>query len=151
MYIDKELVLTNLSFDDQDALFDYATKILEKKEYIYPTFNQAIKEREKIFPTGIETENTNVALCHTDSEHVIENKIMVFKLNDPIKFTSMATLKDIDVKIVFILLLNNPKLHLKILQKISEILQNSYYLDQLKNVRNQEELYKLLLENIKIS
>lgn len=151
MYIDKELIFNNLKFDNQGELFDFATEILEKKDYVYSTFNKAIKEREKKFPTGIEIGDTNVALCHTDSEHIIENKIMILRLDKPVKFKDMATLEDIDVKIVFILLLNNPSLHLEILQKISRILQDSEYIEQLEQAKSQEELYNLLSKNIKNS
>lgn len=151
MSLDKDIVFNQLSFKNQEELFKFAGQVLEDKQYVKPSFYAAIVAREKQYPTGIEVNGVNVALCHTDAEHIIENKIMVLKLDEPIEFKSMETLEYIDVKLVFILLLNNPALHLEVLQNISTILQDETYLNEIYTTQTKENLFDLLKEKVQIT
>lgn len=151
MSLDKDIVFNHLSFKDQEELFTFAAQVLEDKQYVKPTFNAAIVARERQYPTGIEVNGVNVALCHTDAEHIIENKIMVLKLDEPVEFKSMETLEYIDVKLVFILLLNDPALHLEVLQNISTILQDETYLKEVCEAQTKENLFELLTEKVQIT
>lgn len=151
MSLDKDIVFNQLSFKNQEELFKFAGQVLEDKQYVKPSFYAAIVAREKQYPTGIEVNGVNVALCHTDAEHIIENKIMVLKLDEPIEFKSMETLEYIDVKLVFILLLNDPALHLEVLQNISTILQDETYLNEIYTTQTKENLFDLLKEKVQIT
>ena len=151
MSLDKDIVFNQLSFKNQEELFKFASQVLEDKQYVKPSFYTAIVAREKQYPTGIEVNGVNVALCHTDAEHIIENKIMVLKLDEPIEFKSMETLEYIDVKLVFILLLNDPALHLEVLQNISTILQDETYLNEIYTTQTKENLFDLLKEKVQIT
>lgn len=151
MSLDKDIVFNQLSFKNQEELFKFAGQVLEDKQYVKPSFYTAIVAREKQYPTGIEVNGVNVALCHTDAEHIIENKIMVLKLDEPVEFKSMETLEYIDVKLVFILLLNDPALHLEVLQKISTILQDETYLNEIYTTQTKENLFDLLKEKVQIT
>lgn len=151
MSLDKDIVFNQLSFKDQEELFKFAGQVLEDKQYVKPSFYAAIVAREKQYPTGIEVNGVNVALCHTDAEHIIENKIMVLKLDEPVEFKSMETLEYIDVKLVFILLLNDPALHLEVLQNISTILQDETYLNEIYTTQTKENLFDLLKEKVQIT
>lgn len=151
MSLDKDIVFNQLSFKDQEELFKFVGQVLEDKQYVKPSFYAAIVAREKQYPTGIEVNGVNVALCHTDAEHIIENKIMVLKLDEPVEFKSMETLEYIDVKLVFILLLNDPALHLEVLQNISTILQDETYLNEIYTTQTKENLFDLLKEKVQIT
>lgn len=151
MSLDKDIVFNQLSFKNQEELFKFAGQVLEDKQYVKPSFYAAIVAREKQYPTGIEVNGVNVALCHTDAEHIIENKIMVLKLDEPVEFKSMETLEYIDVRLVFILLLNDPALHLEVLQNISTILQDETYLNEIYTTQTKENLFDLLKEKVQIT
>ncbi len=66
----KELTLINSRYESQAELFEYTSKILEKEQYVEPTFREAVTSREVVFPTGLEMNGIKIAIPHTDTIYV---------------------------------------------------------------------------------
>ena len=75
----------------QEELFQHIGSKLLEKELVKPSYIDAIKEREKNYPTGIDlsvvgADVPNVAIPHTEVEHCNASQIVVAKLNNDIIF-----------------------------------------------------------------
>lgn len=91
--------------------FEYTSKILEKEQYVEPTFREAVTSREVVFPTGLEMNGIKIAIPHTDTIYVKRPFVLVNKLSTPIPFIQMGTTdKWIDVEVIFMLGIKIPKI-----------------------------------------
>ena len=112
-----------------------------------PSFKEAVINREKEYPTGLKFENYSIAIPHTDSEHVNKSQIAIMTLEDPVKFVEMASSdNEIDVKIIFMLALKDSEQHIKILQKVMELLQDKEAMSKLELFDDSEENINKLIK-----
>ncbi len=118
--------------DAKEVLF-LLSKLLEKNGDVKPSFFDAAWQREQSMPTGLELEGgIHAAIPHTDIEHVIRPSIALAILGQPVVFKSMIEPeKDIHVRIVFLLAMNQPKKQVEILQEVATILQDKELIQKL--------------------
>jgi len=119
-------------YQSEYQLLEDMSKYLIDKGYVKNTFIDAIKEREKVFPTGLQIRDVNVALPHTDAEHVMESVILVSVLKKPIEFRLMENNeKKVPVNIVFMLAVHNHEDQLLLLQKLVNFFQKEGKLEKI--------------------
>ena len=95
-------------------------------------FIEAIIEREKNYPTGLES-ITGVAIPHTDQIYTKKECMIVANLKNAVEFKPMgASEGSIKVEIVFMLLMKNSTNHIDVLSKISEFIQDDAKIKLLK-------------------
>ncbi|HHY42501.1 MAG TPA: PTS sugar transporter subunit IIA [Thermoanaerobacterales bacterium] len=137
----------------QYQLLEDMSKYLIDKGYVKKSFINAIKEREKIFPTGLQIRDVNVALPHTDAEHVMKSVILVSVLKKPIEFNLMEdNQRKVPVSIVFMLAVHNHEDQLLVLQKLVNVFQKEGKLEKIVDARlhgTEEELEKEVLDLLK--
>lgn len=85
-----ELVFFDFEASDRFDFFDKLGAELSAKGYIEDSWFEAIKMREKNYPTGLDCPSIKVAIPHTDPEHLIKPYIAVIKPKQPIVFEGMA-------------------------------------------------------------
>ena len=78
------LMLTGMENDEQ-VLSAVADAMCEMG-LVKDTYKQAILDREKEFPTGLNTGGCNIAIPHADVTHVNEASICVGILEEPVMF-----------------------------------------------------------------
>lgn len=144
MYIEEDLIFYHHFLHGQEELFDVMADELEKKSYVSEGFRGAIKKREKEFPTGLKLRNMNVAIVHTDASFSKTEKVVVFKLEEPITFQNIEDLQPIEVKLVFGLILNDSNKHLEVLQRVSNLLQNEEEMQAVQETKSKAELLFLM-------
>lgn len=106
-YFNKELIVTNLDVKSKEEIFKVLFKKLYDNGFVKESFLDAIIKREKTFPTGLQLNTYNVAIPHTDPEHVIKPAIAIATLSKPVIFKNMANpLEEVNVSIVFMMALN---------------------------------------------
>jgi PTS system galactitol-specific IIA component len=133
----------------KNQLLEDMAKYLIDKGYVKQTFIHAIKEREKKFPTGLQTRDVNVALPHTDAEHVIKSAILVSVLKKPIEFGLMEdNKKRVPVNIVFMLAVHNPENQLLLLQKLVNLFQEEGMLKKIVDAALHGTNKRLLEEEV---
>ena len=93
--IETDLLKPELVFFDFEATdrIDFFTKLGEKlKEggYVKDSWLDAILEREKNYPTGLECTSISVALPHVDPQHHNKPYMAIIKPKNPIEFDGMA-------------------------------------------------------------
>jgi len=143
--INEELVVTNLEVDNQEKVFKILFEKLFKNGYVKESFLQGIVNREKSFPTGLLLGENNVAIPHTDAEHVLKPSIAVATLAKPVMFKNMANPEEeIPVKIVFMLALNSPHSQVEMLQQLVSLFQNENILKQILDAKGGDEVIEVI-------
>ena len=129
---------------DRITLLRKLSQKLIQKGYVKDSFEAALLEREKEFPTGLQLENTAVAIPHTYAEHVLKPFIFFNKLATPISFVQMGT-DDVLVNAEFILVLgiSDPKQQTGLLVELMELFSDTVFLTNLKQAKSEEEIYHL--------
>ena len=131
--------------DDKETLLAKMSEVLIDAELVHPSYQQAVIERERIFPTGLPTKGINVAIPHTDSIHVKKEGFLVGVLEKPVTFEMMAS-KDVflEVELIFMLAIKQPEDQLVMLQKLMLLCQDEQNLQLLKAKEKVVEVEQLL-------
>ncbi|WP_213356332.1 PTS sugar transporter subunit IIA [Enterococcus casseliflavus] len=133
--VSEELVLfTNQK--DQQLLLGEVADLLVSKGKTKSSYKQAVIDREKVFPTGLETEHFSIAIPHTDSVHVNEPAIAIAILENKVPFIQMGSNDVIQIEILFMLALRKAEDQLEILQLLIELIQDEKNMEKLRNARN---------------
>ncbi|WAW14939.1 PTS sugar transporter subunit IIA [Peptostreptococcus equinus] len=142
-----ELLFYNMKAEDKS---DYFTKMSQKAlelGYVNDQFEVNVKKREDTFPTGIQLEECAVAIPHTDAEYVNKEFIAVSVFEQSINFASMEDADAVlDVKLAFMLGLNQPHSQLEVLTQLMTLIQDNDKVNALLNAGSKEELEKILKE-----
>ncbi|WP_282708442.1 fructose-specific PTS transporter subunit EIIC [Ligilactobacillus sp. Marseille-Q7487] len=121
--------LANLSVEN--GIANNAEKVYEK--YII---------REKESSTGMEQ---GIAIPHAQDETIKDAKILIVKLNHPIKWDSLDG-SLVDTIISFLIPENGSKDHLKYLSNMAKLLMNQNFVTELKHAHTSNEIKKLFFK-----
>ncbi|WMB29516.1 PTS sugar transporter subunit IIA [Streptococcus didelphis] len=115
---------------------DYLSRKLLEADLVEKSFPQAIKDRELIFPTGLQFEGYGVAIPHTDSQHVKQTQIALMTLEKPVVFTQMASSdQEVSVQIVIMLAIKEAHSQVEMLQKLMTLLQDKELVNDILSCR----------------
>lgn len=141
----EELVLLDYEAMDREELLKNLASILREGGYVKESFIEGVLKREKIFPTGLNTDGIKVALPHTDAEHVNEPAILVAKLKDPVTFKEMGMSgNDVEAKLIFMMAVKNPDEQVKTLSNLMSILCKRDVLISLYNCETKKDIIGIL-------
>ncbi|OXT05977.1 PTS galactitol transporter subunit IIA [Thermoanaerobacterium thermosaccharolyticum] len=148
-FFNNELVVTNFDAKCKEDVFDVLYKKLYENGFVKESYLEAIKKREKNFPTGLQLNRYNVAIPHTDPEHVIKPAIAVATLKNPVIFKNMANpLEDVEVNIIFMIALNESHSQVEMLQQLIQLIQNDVLLEKIISLKGGNEIINLLKYNL---
>ena len=153
--LDKEIFEINVkNISSKEEALTYLSDKLIEKGIVKESYKEAILNREKVFPTGLQFEKYGIAIPHTDVEHVKKEQIAVMTLENPVSFYQMGTNDvEVSVKVIFMLALKEAHSQLTILQQLIEILQDKEIMEKLMNMdeyTTSKEVKDLLaIKNIK--
>lgn len=143
--LDSELVLINEHVQDKEEILIKLSDLLHRKGYVKESFSSAVLNREKEFPTGLQTSITGVAIPHTDSEHVLRPALAIATLASPVLFHSMELPENsIRVEIVLMLAVKKAENQLDVLKRVMGILNNKKLLGCLLSADKPEKLTGIL-------
>jgi PTS system galactitol-specific IIA component len=140
-----ELIKVHVNCENKEQLFEVIFQEAFQKGYVSESFLEKLKEREAVFPTGLNMGKYNVAIPHTDPDHVYEQFIAVATLEHPVPFYLMDdNTKQVDVNVVFLLGLNEPHNQLAVLQELMGVIQDGNKIEELLKSTSSEEIRKVL-------
>jgi PTS system galactitol-specific IIA component len=146
-----DLIISQLEAANVKEIIESLGNKLHAFGYVKDSYVPAVIKREGIFPTGLPLGNINVAIPHTDVEHVNKPAIAVATLANPVAFGNMGdsgnTLK---VSIVFLLAMKEPHAQVDLLQNLVETFQNPEVLEILLGAANPKEIEKILKQYLKL-
>ena len=85
-----ELVFFDFEAADRGEFFEKLGVLLDAQGYIKDTWLAAVTERERNYPTGLACEAINVAIPHTEPEHLNRPYIAIVRPKEPIEFEGMG-------------------------------------------------------------
>lgn len=144
-YLNEELVDI---FDIQGEQREYFQKIYQKLKqlnYIEGDYLNAIIEREKEYPTGLQTPFFNVAIPHTEPQFIKKPFIYMIKLKTPIAFGQMGTTDTlIDVDCTFVLGMEKGADQLVILQNLMDMFSNEEVMNNIRMANEEQGFYQIV-------
>ena len=145
--IESDLILLDVNAADAEDVIRLLCGKLENLGYISPDHVHAILERERKYPTGLPTNPVCVALPHGEIEGVHESALAFARLRTPVIFQNMADSNEaLNVKMVFLLVNNDPGNQVKALRKLSEMFADPGQLSSLAILIEKNEVVKMLAE-----
>ncbi|MDO4594734.1 MAG: PTS sugar transporter subunit IIA [Tissierellia bacterium] len=140
----QELIDLENDSKNKDEFFEQIATKLEELNFVEESFNKAIKEREAVFPTGLEFSKIKIALPHTDTIHIKKPFIFINKLNNNIEFIHMGTDdQKVDVDYIFVLGIKDPKEQVGLLAKLMDLFSNDNFVYKLENAKDKKSILKL--------
>ncbi len=140
--LDEKSIKIGLAVDTKEELIDQLIFLTEKQGKIIDKdeVRQEVFEREKIMSTGV---GKGIALPHAKTNAISDVCGAIAILKDPIDFDSLD--KE-PVKIAFLLLglESNVGLHLRLLSKISRLMNNDSFKSQLLSLNTPKEVIELI-------
>lgn len=144
----KELIEINLEVANQQELFDFAFQHLPYLDFVTADFLAMVKERERAYPTGLQTASGAIAIPHTDPNYVKQSFIYVIRLSQGVSFQEMGTeLNDqrfVSPKLIFMIGFQQGDLQLEILTSLVHLFSQPEKMAQIMCCQQTEEIYRLL-------
>lgn len=143
-FFSEELVFF-LDVSSKEEVFKQMFTRMYELGYVKASYLNALSEREKVYPTGLQTELTGVAIPHTDSIHVNKESIGVAVLEKPVSFTHMGIENQtVEATIIFMLAIQKPDEQLGVLQVITGLIQNKAWLKDVQQADNAAEVMSII-------
>lgn len=154
-FVNEETIFIYEGGDHPQQLFEWIAPILLEKGFVKDAFQANIIKREENYPTGIALTHISetfpgVAIPHTDSVYVLQERVIPIKLNKPVAFKEMINPgNDVSVGFVFMILNKDADSQAKILPAIMDYLRDTPADDlaALFNAKDEAEIYKYINNN----
>ena len=136
-FLDPEAIELQSEAKTNEEIIRILAAKLERLGYVKPRYADAVVKREQTMPTGLPLEREeNVAVPHTDPEHVLKAGIAFATLKSPVIFANMEDPEeDVPVGFVFLLAINDKDKQIETLQQVMATIQNEDALENLKKSR----------------
>ncbi|MDQ0203583.1 PTS system galactitol-specific IIA component [Pectinatus haikarae] len=140
-----DLIKINLdSVTDKEVIKELGS-LMKKKNYVKQSYIDAVLHREESLPTGLNIGDTCVAIPHTDPIHVNMPAIAVGCLKNPVKFRSMIDPeRKLDVRVVFLLAVKDPKKQVELLTKLMDLFKNVEILKEIETADKTESIAQIM-------
>lgn len=116
---------------DENVLAELAEYSI-KNDLANDGYAEALISRERQYPTGLNTTAYGIAIPHADQEFTKEGSLVMAILDKPTLFKEMGTLNDVNVEVIFLLLVSEMENQVKVLKSIVELIQDDNKLKKLK-------------------
>lgn len=135
------LIFLNLKAADNKEVLQIMGDAMIQEGYGEEGFTEALFEREKDYPTGLDVDGIGVAIPHTDAEHVKKEGISIAVLDQPIAFEAMGEDNcQVPVKIVIMFTVAGKDKHIDRLLQILDMIKDEQILKGLLEATNKEEI-----------
>ncbi|QOT00565.1 PTS sugar transporter subunit IIA [Brevibacterium sp. JNUCC-42] len=129
----------------QDAILETMAKSLWSSGFVHESYVNAVKDREKLYPTGLELADVHVAIPHTDACHVKQQTIALGVVKQGTEFHCMADAnRTILVKLIIMLAIEKSEAHLKMLEEIMTFIQDASRLEALSQASTSAEFFSVI-------
>lgn len=147
--LDSQTILPNLKAKNKAEILEKLVSALETKvsEEQLKKIHEAVIEREKIMSTGV---GKGLAIPHGKTSGIDQTYAAFAILKDPVEYDAID---NEPVKMVFLLVgpQSSNSLHIKLLSRISRLMNNSEFREKLRNCDTSEEIIKQFREEEYVS
>ncbi len=136
-------------FNNQDDVFEKFDFLLSKDKLVKDKFLEAIKKREKSFPTGLNIkelvdEGYNAAIPHVDMEYCNQDALIFLFSKKPILWKDMVFKEEIEVNFIIAIISSKGEEHMKILPTVINLLKDQKFQKQLNEIDNIKKFEMLI-------
>lgn len=139
--LDKNSIILNSEISNKEEIIEKLVELAARTNNITNTSKvlNEVLARENVMSTGI---GNNIAIPHTKSEDVKKLTAAMMTFEKPVNFESLDGKK---ISVAFLILSNSDELgmHIKVLSKISRILHNKSFLDDLLKATENANIIEL--------
>ncbi len=152
-FFEKDLVFC-LHADNQEDLFNQVANLLEERHIVTFSYKNALIERERAFPTGLDMnflgkDLPNVAIPHTDIVHNLAEKVVVVRLDQPVTFHNMIVpSNEVQVSLLFFIINNSNASQTNILAQLMDFFTAAGNLEALSKLDDADKLFHYISETI---
>lgn len=145
-HIDPQALVLGIEAKTAEQAIRLLAGKLEALGYVKPSYADAVVNREATMPTGLPLgQAINVAIPHTDPEHVIRPGVALGVLSAPVVFANMEEPDEaVPVGVVFLLAINDKDKQIDMLQEIMQAIQDPATLGRLAAAASPDEIRSLL-------
>ncbi len=144
-----ENILVQAQAESREEIITRLGSLLFEHGLVKETFVQAVLDREKVYPTGLQTTILGFAIPHTDTEHVNRPALAIATLSQPVVFQAMGDPDtSVSVRVVMMLAISDPKAVVHVLRKVISILEDSEALTGLLGASSREEIKSIVRTHI---
>lgn len=145
----EEQVLKFAGLKKKEEVLSAIADALCEQGLVKDTYKEAILNREKEFPTGLNTGGINLAIPHADVVHVNKPAIAIAILDKPVEFQAMDEPEQtILVQVVVMLALKEAHGHIEMLQKVVGLIQDQALVKQLIELEDKTEICNKIKEKL---
>lgn len=141
--IHQDLIVFGIEAENAEDAISKVGAYLLNGAYVKDSYIQAVTEREREYPTGLQLKTIGIAMPHTVGIHVNIPAVCVARLKAPVEFGHMG---DPDTKVqaelMFMMAIKDPDAQLETLQKVMRVFTNDEAIEKLISAGNKEELYE---------
>ncbi|EST54978.1 PTS fructose transporter subunit IIA [Brevibacillus panacihumi W25] len=143
-----EFVVLQSPANSAEEVIRELSELFIRHQIVKDSYPAAVLEREREYPTALPGKGFYVAIPHTDSSHVIESGIAVATLQTPVRFGLMSDpAEQVDVSLVFLLAVADPREHLVLLKHLMGILSDTELLHKVLGSSSADEILDALQSN----
>ena len=145
--LNKKLMILHADAKTTDDVFEQLGSKFIQEGFCKDNYVEELKKREKDYPKGLAINGFGIAIPHTEAANVLREAEGIMTLNEPVHFVQMGTTDTIiDVKVVMMLAIENPKEHIKKLQRIIAIIQDMNVLNEIYQADTEDEIIQAIKE-----
>lgn len=132
--IDRETVMLRVNAKSSEEIIRLLASKLHDLGYVKDSYADAVVQREQLLPTGLPLgSQNNVAIPHTDPQHVLRAGVALATLRAPVIFANMEEPdKEVPVSTVFLLAIDDKDKQIATLQQIMKTIQDATALNALQ-------------------
>jgi PTS system galactitol-specific IIA component len=146
---DPAFVRIDVVAPDATTLLGVMADELHAAGIVKESFKDALLAREEKFPTGLPTQVMQVAIPHTDVEHVERSFISVARLAEPVAFHEMgANARTVDVGLVCMLAVADKSSQVGTLQALIGMFSDQTVMERLRDAPNDRALFDVVVEQV---
>jgi PTS system galactitol-specific IIA component len=143
--LDPRAIFTGIVAGSATEIIDLLGAKMADLGLVKASYVASVLAREAEMPTGLPLGDINVAVPHTDPEHVVMPAVAVAILARPLDFGNMEDPDEkLPVSIVFLLALTEKGGQIEMLQSIAGLIQNGGLLRELLQAANRDEVLAVL-------
>ncbi|MDQ0998619.1 PTS system galactitol-specific IIA component [Phyllobacterium ifriqiyense] len=145
-YLDPGAIILGVRAETDREVISLLAERLHALGYVKPSFADAVLARESQLPTGLPLGGVNnVAVPHTDPEHVLKPGLAFATLIQPVAFANMEDPDErLPVRLVFLMALNDKDKQVEMLQEIAGAIQSPETIEALIQSKSVEDVSRLL-------
>ncbi|MDR0690011.1 MAG: PTS sugar transporter subunit IIA [Spirochaetaceae bacterium] len=145
----EDCIIENLKAATKEEAITAMGRVLLSKGYVKESFQAAILERERLYPSGLPMEGHKIAIPHTDAEHVNESVILFARLDRPVEFSSMGEPDEkMQVRLISMFALKEKKDIGFLLDVLINTYSDNDTLDAVLKAPSAKEIYRILYKAV---